>query len=171
MCDHPSMNDRTPTGRQQATNRRLTVTVSEAAAALGISPDAVRGRLQRGSLEGEKIKGTWHITLPTPSVPTGDQQATDGASTGHRQAIDGSPTGHQRDELVTHLEGEVTYLREQLDRALRQLEAERERTDVLTALSSGTSKVEAPHEAPESPQTSDPAPTGVLAWWKRLWGG
>jgi len=26
-------------------------------------------------------------------------------------------------------------------------------------------------EAPQVLQESDPAPTGVLAWWKRLWGG
>ena len=26
-------------------------------------------------------------------------------------------------------------------------------------------------EGPQLLQESDPAPTGVLAWWKRLWGG
>jgi len=25
-------------------------------------------------------------------------------------------------------------------------------------------------EGPQRLQASDPAPTGVLAWWKRLWG-
>jgi len=28
-----------------------------------------------------------------------------------------------------------------------------------------------PTEAAGSPRTSEPAPTGVLAWWRRLWGG
>ncbi len=162
----PIMNDRTPTGHRRATNRRPTVTVSEAAAALGISPDAVRGRLQRGTLEGEKVKGTWHIFLPIPSEPTVDQQA-----------IDGPSTGHQRDALVAHLEGEVTYLRERLEEADRQrgylqqqLERERQRADVLQALGTGTTSETSP-EAGESPETGEPAPTGVLAWWRRLWGG
>jgi len=158
------MSDRTPTGHRQASNRRPTVTVSEAAAVLGISPDAVRGRLQRGTLAGEKVKGTWHIFLPTPSEPTGDQQA-----------IDGPPPGYQRDALVAHLEGEVTYLRERLEEADRQrgylqqqLEQERQRADVLQALGTGTTPDTSP-EAPGSPQTNEPAPTGVLAWWRRLW--
>ena len=160
------MNDRTPTGRRQATNRRPTVTVSEAAAALGISPDAVRGRLQRGTLEGEKVKGTWHIFLPAPSEPTGDQQAVDGPS-----------TGHQRDALVAHLEGEVTYLRERLEEADRQrgylqqqLEHERQRADVLQALGTGTTS-ETPQDAVGSPRSDDPALSGIVAWWRRLWGG
>jgi hypothetical protein len=160
------MNDRTPTGRRQATNRRPTVTVSEAAAVLGISPDAVRGRLQRGTLEGEKVKGTWHISLPTPSEPTGDQQA-----------IDGSPTGHQQDALVAHLEGEVTYLRERLEEADRQrgylqqqLEQERQRADVLQALGTGTTSDTSP-EAVGVPETNESAPTGIWTWWRRLWRG
>ena len=160
------MNDRTPTGRRQASNRRPTVTVSEAAVVLGISPDAVRGRLQRGTLAGEKVKGTWHIFLPTPSEPTGDQQA-----------IDGPPPGHQRDALVAHLEGEVTYLRERLEEADRQrgslqqqLEQERQRADVLQALGTGTTPDTSP-EAVGSPESDDQAPSGIWAWMRRLWTG
>jgi len=116
---------------------------------------------------------TWHIFLPSPSEPTGDQQA-----------IDGPPTGHQRDALVAHLEGEVTYLRERLEEADRQrgylqqqLEHERQRADVLQALGTGTTSAtpaEPTHdntEAPQVPQKGDPAPTGLVAWWKRLWSG
>ncbi len=163
MTDHT---DRTSTGHQQATNGRSTVTVSEAAAALGISPDAVRGRLQRGTLEGEKVKGTWHISLPTPSEPTGDQQG-----------IDGPPTGHRRDALVAHLEGEVTYLRERLEEADRQrgylqqqLEAERQRADLLQALGTGTTSETAP-EGPGSPERDGSTPTGIWTWVKRVWRG
>ena len=78
--------------------------------------------------------------------------------------------------MVDHLRGEVTYLRERLEEADRQrgylqqqLEAERQRADVLQALGTGTTSETSP-EAVESPQESDPAPSGVLAWWKRLWG-
>jgi len=133
---------------------------------LGISPDAVRGRLQRGTLAGEKVKGTWHIFLPTPSEPTGDQQA-----------IDGPPPGHQRDALVAHLEGEVTYLRERLEEADRQrgylqqqLEQERQRADVLQALGAGTSSETSP-EAVESPQTNETEPHGFWDRVRRFWSG
>jgi len=160
------MNHRTPTGRRQASNRRPTVTVSEAAAALGISHDAVRGRLQRGTLEGEKVKGTWHIFLPPPSEPTGDQQA-----------IDGPSTGHQQDALVTHLEGEVTYLRERLEEADRQrgylqqqLEAERQRADVLQALGTSTTPETAP-EAVGGPPANGTEQGGIWRWIRRLWSG
>ena len=160
----PVMNDTTPTGHRRAIDRRPTATVSEDAAAFGISPDAVRGRLQRGTLEGEKVKGTWHIFLPAPSEPTGDQQAVDGPS-----------TGYQRDALVAHLEGEVTYLRERLEEADRQrgylqqqLERERQRADLLQVLGTGTTPETSP-EAVESPERDGSTTTGVLAWVKRFW--
>jgi hypothetical protein len=38
--------------------------IEAAAAYLGISPDAVRKRLQRGTLAGRKIRGRWLIILP-----------------------------------------------------------------------------------------------------------
>jgi DNA-directed RNA polymerase specialized sigma24 family protein len=38
--------------------------IEAAAAHLGISPDAVRKRLQRGTLAGRKIRGRWLIILP-----------------------------------------------------------------------------------------------------------
>jgi hypothetical protein len=152
------MNDGTPTGQRQGTDRPPTVTVSEAAAVLGISPDAVRGRLQRGTLAGQKIAGAWHVQLPPPVE-----------ATGHQQAIDGPPTGHQQDALGVHLEGEVAYLREQLDRALRQLEHERERADILQALGTGTTP-ETAQEAVESPRSDGSDPTGIRAWWRRLLG-
>jgi hypothetical protein len=52
------------------------VTVAEAAAILGVSVDAVRKRLQRGTLAGEKQGKTWYVTL---------QQDATGQATGHRQ--------------------------------------------------------------------------------------
>jgi hypothetical protein len=159
------MNDGTPTGQRQGTGRTPTVTVGEAAAVLGISPDAVRGRLQRGTLPGEKIAGAWHVHL-----------STDGSSTGDQRVIDGPPAGHQQDALVAHLEGEVTYLRERLEEADRQrgylqqqLEHERERADVLQALGTGTTPDTA-QEAPGSPQSDDRGPTGIRAWRRRLLG-
>ena len=43
-------------------------TVPEAAQALGISPEAVRNRLSRGTLESTKEDGTVYVLLPTDMV-------------------------------------------------------------------------------------------------------
>lgn len=40
------------------------VDVAEAARRLNVSHDAIRSRLRRGTLEGEKRGGTWYVTLP-----------------------------------------------------------------------------------------------------------
>ena len=39
------------------------VTLAEAAVRLGISPDAARKRLERGTLHGEKRGGRWRVFL------------------------------------------------------------------------------------------------------------
>ena len=161
------MSDTTPTGQRQGTGRTPTVTVSEAAAVLGISPDAVRGRLQRGTLVGQKIAGTWHVHL-----------STDGSSTGDQRVMDGPATGHRQDALVAHLEGEVAYLRERLEEAdrqqaqmLGQLAEERQRADVLQlrAIGTGETSPNTPSEAPGSSESDDQPLQGVRAWWKRWW--
>ncbi len=83
------------------------------------------------------------------------------------QHVPSHPAVHE--QLIEELRRDKIFLQEQLDRALRQLEAERQRADVLQALGAGEPRPEAPQGGGESPQTSDPAPTGVLAWWKRFW--
>ena len=52
------------------------VTVIEAAERLATTPDAIRARLRRGQLAGEKQGKTWYVTL---------QQDATGQATGHRQ--------------------------------------------------------------------------------------
>ena len=48
---------------------RSGVTVQEAANTLGISEVAVRARLRRGTLEGEKIGDVWRVHLPAEDIP------------------------------------------------------------------------------------------------------
>jgi predicted DNA-binding protein (UPF0251 family) len=47
--------------------------MDEAAARLGISQEAVRKRLERGTLKGRKVNGQWYIEL------TSNTDATDNA--------------------------------------------------------------------------------------------
>lgn len=44
------------------------VEVAEAARRLGVTPDAIRARLHRGTLAGEKVEGTWRVHLPAEAA-------------------------------------------------------------------------------------------------------
>lgn len=95
----------------------MQVDVAEAARILGISHDAVRARIRRGTLEAVKEGGTWRVMVPDD---------TDTTETGHATTADSSP-----DALIDQLQGEVAYLRSELTAARQQAAAERERADVL----------------------------------------
>ena len=148
--------DTTRDTTDRATRHRV-VSVTEAADVLGITPDSVRARLRRGSLAGEKQGTTWMVHLG---------RATPRDVTRHR---DTTSRDSDRNELLEELRADKRYLQEQLDRALRQLEAERQRADVLQALGTGASP-EGSIIAPDSPETSEPLETGIRAWLRRLWG-
>jgi len=153
------MNDTTGNTTRDTTDRATRhdgVTVNEAAVALGITPDSVRARLRRGSLAGEKIGPVWYVFLnqdlsrkgfhdshqvPSPSATERDEdRATrhDTPRDATRQR-DTTTRDTDRDELLEELRRDKIFLQEQLDRSLRQLEAERlvKRADVLQALGAG----------------------------------
>jgi hypothetical protein len=91
---------------------------------LGITPDAVRARLHRGTLVGEKRAGVWHVVFPLPPTEAGP--------TGTRQDATGTQQDANRpvaDALIARLEAENAYLRQLLD---AEIEARR-RADHLVA--------------------------------------
>src|SRR3954468_20349286 len=71
------MSDGTP-DRMQQDDDRIALSVPEAAERLGVTPDAIRARLHRGTLDGEKEGGAWRVFLPSSEVrqsePAGPQQ-------------------------------------------------------------------------------------------------
>ena len=186
------MSDGTSTGPQQDADR-IVLSVAEVAHRLSVTPDAVRARLHRGTLPGEKVAGEWRVFLPraappSPHVPTGTQQGP----TGPQQATDRMVPVEAlaaKDALIDALQADVEYLRDQLDRRSRELAAERERFDVLhrealeriprrLALTSGETEqdgAELRQDAPGAAETPEPppdaSPSGFLGWWRRLWGG
>ncbi len=167
------MNDRIPTGYQQdttvgidhtgGTRQDATVTVIDAARILGVSTDAVRARLRRGTLEGEKIEGEWHVRLPhrqdadrTSAEPTGTQQDSDRTPT----VVDLTPLT----ELIERQAKELADLREAgtfLTIRNRHLE------DQLKQLSAGTTPPTTSSDAPGSPQTNETGPQGLWARVRR----
>jgi len=129
--------DRTvPTG---ADRRRLTA--PQAAEALGVTVDAVRGRIRRGKLKAEHDdSGTVYVWVEAPG---GDSRGP--SATSQRPSDDQAGR-------IEDLREEVTYLREQLQQAN---ERDRENRRIIAALTSRIPAIEAPPDERESPETAD----------------
>ena len=165
---------------RRATDRRTTdrpagrKTVAEAAQAMGISAEAVRGRIRRGTLPVERERGAVYVVLE-PEVddrPTADQSRTTAA-----QSAD-------RTELVEALREQISDLRGQLAEANA---ANRENRRIIAGLTQRIPELEAagPAEQPEAsetieeePERAEPRSDTVRAqeaarrpWWRRVFGG
>jgi hypothetical protein len=137
-------------------------TVAEAAEILGISAEAVRGRIRRGTLPVERESGTVYVLLdhPTEDRTTADQPRT---------------TGDQPDDRTDLLIAELQ------DRVRSLEEANRENRRIIAALTSRMPAIEAP-EAPQSPEPGEqgedrgnapqqPQTATSRPWWRRFIGG
>ena len=140
------------------------VNVGEAARELGISTDAVRKRIARGSLESDRPNGHVLVWLDPGGTEAGHEVQDEG-----------------RGELVEMLTDQVAYLRSQLDQE-RQAHAEARR--IIGGLVQRVPELEAagspePRESPERPgpshnptDTADDAQTLTQhPWWRRVFGG
>ncbi len=170
----PAMSDRRPTVDQPSTDR---LTVAEAAARLGISSDAVRSRLNRGTLEGRKEANGWAVYLPAePTVdqpsPTVERPSTDREPTVAPDALLAS-----KDETIAGLRDEVAFLRRELETRTDELQ----RRDVLLRealerIPQLPSTVAAAHHVAREPQhatvNTEPAGGAAVPWWKfwERWG-
>ncbi len=166
----------TPPGRKLA--------VSEAAAELGISAEAVRSRIKRDTLRSVKEGGTVYVLLEPDQTPPERDRTTDQTS---------ARSQSEPDALISEMRGRIEDLREQLE-AEREAHAESRRL-LLAALEKIPPAIEAPREARESPvspgpsDTPTPAPEGPHAaaerpqtssspaggerrpWWRRMFAG
>ena len=148
------------TARPGATNQR--VTVPEAAELLGITTEAARMRIKRGTLRSERQAGRVFVLLGSDR-PT--EQTTE--RTG--------PTEDRTAELID-------TLREQLQ-AERQAHAEARR--IIAGLVERIPAIEAPSDERESPETVEEAPDKAeeprpdapgaqegarRPWWRRWFG-
>ena len=149
------MQQDTDTTRQDAT-----VGVIEAARLLGVSTDAVRARLRRGSLQGHKVEGEWRVIMD-PLLSKG-QDATV-AQQDTQQSGDRIPTVDLT-PLTDLIERQARELADA--RAAATLWQERARLlgDRLLAIEPGT-------EAVGSPVHDETPTTGLVAWWRWLWRG
>jgi hypothetical protein len=155
------------------TENQQRLTVHDAARRLGISEDAVRMRVKRGTLSADKEGGRLYVLLDIE--PTTE------------------PTTDRTDELIEELKDRVHRLEYQLDQEREARTEERRRQDTVIAQLSRANEeqartirqLEAPSEPRESPQTAreeparaEPRPDRVEAqegarrpWWRRMFGG
>jgi len=139
--------------------------VAEAAGALGISQDAVRKRISRGTIQHDRDEaGRVFVYLPSSETVHKTDQDTrqDGAS----KTV--------QDRYIQSLEDQIAFLRRELER----------KDAILLKLTERIPELEAPRDERESPETveADPgraephpdapgAPEGAQRpWWRRVFG-
>ena len=170
------MREDRPDARTTPPGRRLVV--SDAAAELGISAEAVRSRIKRGTLPSVKEGSTVYVLLPVDQTrPDADQTTTEHDQTRDRSRSD-------VDALISAAKDEtIDALREQLQ-AERQAHAEARRL-LMAALEKIPPAIEAPslgYDAPRAPETASEDAGGVEGaeeaqasrgrpWWARWFGG
>ena len=145
------------------------VTIQEAAQRLGVKEDAIRKRIQRGTLRHEKTQ-EGRVFVWLDAAPDATQDA---AQDTYRDA--------SQDALLSAKDETIAALREQLAQAN---ERDRENRRIIAALTSRIPAIEAPQEATggaetveEEPQRAEPHPaTGAAQegvqrpWWRRVFG-
>ena len=148
QTDPPVAADRPPTDHGP-------VSVEAAAIALGISANAVRQRIKRGTLTGHRTPAGWVVALPTdqPTTPFVGRSPTNQPPTGSRPTTD-RPADQAAIAPLAELIGDLTRENRRLAETAAIL-AERNRllSERLLALDAG-------------PVSPPPRP-----WWRRLWGG
>lgn len=146
------------------------LTVPAAAARLGLTPAAMRKRIERGQIPAHKGRaGRWMVraadleaavaSVADDATTRQDATGQDTTATRHDTtgAIDAMAPSGDTAVLISHLQGEVAFLRGQLERAHEQLAEERRRADtVLAMLSQRPQELAPPVSAVEQPTTSIP---------------
>ncbi len=131
----------------QTTDRR--VTVAQAAVLLGLSEDAVRSRLKRGTLSKEKdADGTVFVVMGANGRPGRPTTNGDRPTTG--QTTDQTALALMQAHLNS-VQDQLAHLREQL---AHEHEANRENRRIIAALVQRVPELEAPSEPRESPMTA-----------------
>jgi excisionase family DNA binding protein len=141
------------------------LSVEDAAKLLGLSVDAVRKRIERGTLRSEKVDKTRYVLL-------------DNLSTDH----DSDMTRHDSDTiaaLVAELKDRMRFLESELE---DRKEEARRKDHLLAAALERIPELEAPPEARESPEPRSEGPTPTesesaggaqedterRSWWRRM---
>ncbi len=151
------------------------VTVEEAAKLLDVSVDAVRKRIERGTLESEKVNGTRYVFLDTDTI------SQDANRTQQDTSQDTDRTGHDKDmtPLVASMQDQIDTLKQELE---DWKEEARRKDAILMTMAQRIPELEAPSEPREesvtpqegqkkgegTPQQQEPSER--RSWWARILG-
>ena len=159
------------------------VTVAEAAEILGVSVEAVRGRIKRGTIEHERTPEGLFVLLDTDQTTTERDQSTDQT---RPDADQDTYRTVSATEFIQEMRGRIEDLRAQLASERR---ANEENRRIIAALTQRIPEIEAPpSEAQEpsyspteateqpgrvGPQTEVEAPQERRerrSWWREFFG-
>ena len=143
-----------------ATGRRLSV--YQAAEALGVTVDAVRGRIKRGTIQHERDGNRVYVILDADESYTGRDQTND--QYGESSA------------LISQLRDENAYLRDENRRKdeiiMQQAMTMRQLSAAPSQEPPGASETveEEPEEAEPRSATPGPPYAAQRPWWRRVFG-
>ncbi len=162
--DHDRDQPRDQLGDKPTTGRRR-VSVPEAADLLGLTVEAIRGRIKRGTIEHERAGERVFVLVDTDKPPTSHSQSSDKPSD---QPTDQHPDQHDPTrELVEELRDRVASLERELERRSNELERELERRsieatryqEIIAGLTQANTRLSA--RVPELPAASHEEPPGA----------
>src|SRR5215213_5200617 len=92
-------------GEDRSQTSRQRVTVAQAAEILGVTVEAVRGRIKRKTLEHERHSGTVYVLLHADQMPTGRQPGDD--QTTDQPQSDSTALISAKDETIATLRDQL----------------------------------------------------------------
>jgi len=173
MTDRPTdQDDRPPVDHRPTTADHAPVPIEAAATRLGITVNAVRQRVKRGTLEGYKTPAGWVVVVDRPTTDRPPTTATDQRPTSGDQPTNQRPTTTDQAPTVdlaplAAVISDLTRENRQLAEAatawqVRAMQAE----ERLTQLTAGASTDDGIRDTPE-PELE--AETDAPATWWRVW--
>jgi hypothetical protein len=138
------------------------VTVAQAAELLGLSAEAVRSRVQRGTLKSTRVDGSVYVLLDADQTrPNTDEQDA--------QTADRTRSGGDQTEFIASLQEQIEWLRREVERKdtllmslmqrIPELEPPREPREATTEASEEPARAEGPPQEEEQ-----------RSWWRKLFG-
>jgi hypothetical protein len=162
--------DQHHTGRERDQGSGSRVSVYEAADLLGVTVDAIRKRIQRGTIPHERHEDG-RVYVLVDEAPLQDKSSKP-TSTVQDDVQDDSQVPYLTDELVTELRAQNEWLRREVERKdaillrmaerLPELEAAAEPREAPVSTLEGQSKGTAPAEQQE--------PSQRRVWWRAFFG-